>query len=74
MVRHVARLADMPPDIASFAAERLHSLALLTDRLRGDMVTWTEQPPGAFRGHRGRKMGSLACCEEAHRCRTTDGG
>jgi hypothetical protein len=38
-VTFVATLAEVPPEIARSAAERLHAFALLTDRLRGDMVT-----------------------------------
>lgn len=44
----VGQMAQMPAAIASSVAERLHASSLLTDRLRGDMVNWTELPLGAF--------------------------
>jgi hypothetical protein len=47
-VTFVAALAQIPPEIAASAAERLHAFALLTDRLKGDMVNWTGDPLGAF--------------------------
>ncbi|MGH3986577.1 MAG: hypothetical protein ACRDWY_15230 [Actinomycetes bacterium] len=47
-VKFVATVAQMPPEIAGSAAERLHAFGLLTDRLRGDMVNWTGEPLGAF--------------------------
>jgi hypothetical protein len=47
-VAFVAALAQIPPEIAASAAERLHAFALLTDRLKGDMVNWTGDPLGAF--------------------------
>jgi hypothetical protein len=47
-VTFVATVAEMPPEIASSAAERLHAFGMLTDRLLGDMVNWTGDPLGAF--------------------------
>jgi hypothetical protein len=47
-VEFVAKLAAAPATIVSSASERLHSLSLLTDRLRGDMVDWSKTPLGAF--------------------------
>jgi hypothetical protein len=61
-VTFVATMAKMPPEIAASAAERLHAFALLTDRLRGDMVNWTGDPLGAFAvTELGRAL--LAYCE-----------
>ena len=61
-VTFVASVADMPPEIAASAAEGLHAFALLTDRLKGDMVNWSGDPLGAFAvTELGRSL--LAYCE-----------
>jgi hypothetical protein len=48
LVSALAPDLDIPVPVASSAAEHLHSMSLLTDRLHGDMVNWTPDPAGAF--------------------------
>jgi hypothetical protein len=62
-VEFVAKVAGVPAVIVSSASERLHSLSLLTDRLRGDMIDWSRIPLGAF-GLTDAGHAVLANCDE----------
>lgn len=72
-VRYVGLRAGMAPHIASSAAERLHSLSLITDRLDGEMLSWGQDTLGFF-GVTDAGLALLRYCEQMERGTTPGAG